>query len=110
MRRCGIFAHKRTWVVIAWTAAAIVVGVVARLTFASPEPSSCPSERDDPYSGLCLDFSLRPLWYYLIALVWLVGLGAIWLVGWRLLPRLQRRRGIADPDASSAPNEKDLPP
>src|SRR5262245_11630518 len=63
---------------IVWTAVAVGVGVVARLTFAAPVPSTCEGDT----SGLCFDINLRPLWYFLIGLLWVVGLVVIWLVPW----------------------------
>jgi len=73
--------RKLTWVLVGWTAAAIGVGVLARFTFAAPVPSGCPPGVDS--SSWCGPLSLRPLWYFLIALVWLVVLGAIVLIDWR---------------------------
>jgi hypothetical protein len=76
----------RTWALIVWTGTAISTGVVARLTFAAPKPPSCDPNTD----AFCLDFHLEPLWYFLIALVWLVGLAVILVVG-DVLARRRRR-------------------
>lgn len=78
--------RRRTWALVAWTSAAIAVGIVARLTFAAPKPSLCRGDN----SGLCFDFNLRFLWYVLIGLVWLLGLGLMWSIGW-LGPALRER-------------------
>jgi hypothetical protein len=84
--------RARTWVLIVWTGTAISAGVVARLTFAAPQPPSCDPNTD----AFCLDFHFESLWYYLIAAVWLVGLVVIFVVGYALT---RSRRGTAAPPA-----------
>jgi hypothetical protein len=78
--RVSIFGRKLTWVLLGWTAAAIGVCVLARFTFAAPVPSICRPGVDT--SG-CGYWDFRPLWYFFIAFVWLVGLVAICLIAWR---------------------------
>ncbi|TML45988.1 MAG: hypothetical protein E6G19_02825 [Actinobacteria bacterium] len=74
----------RTWVFIAWTLLMAGVVIVARFTFARPVSSSgCPPNDD---SGLCFNYNLRPLWYFLLVAIWLVGLGLIALIGRRREP------------------------
>jgi hypothetical protein len=63
-----------------------------RFTFAAPVASCSPGDN----SGLCLDFNFRPFWYFVIAMVWLVGGVAIWLVSLHHLPR-RRQRPAAQP-------------
>ena len=84
----GVFRSRRRKALIAWTAIAIAVGVLARFTFAAPEPDPCKGDE----SGLCINLDFRPLWYLLIALVWLLGLFVIWSIGF-YLDRWRERRG-----------------
>jgi len=72
---------------IAWTAAAIVVGIVARFTFAAPEPP-CPR----PDEGLCFEFHFEVAYYYLIVFVWLLGLLVICITSWFFGARVRLRR------------------
>jgi hypothetical protein len=82
--------RSRMWALIVWTGTAISTGIVARLTFAAPQPSSC----DPNTEALCLDLHFEALWYYLIALVWLVGLAVSLVVGYVLARRRRRTASL----------------
>jgi hypothetical protein len=90
----------RRWALIVWTGTAISTGVVARLTFAAPQPSLCDSNTD----ALCLDWHFEELWYVLIVFVWLIGLAVITVgvsvVGYIVARR--RGRGASLPTRPSA--------
>jgi hypothetical protein len=81
----------RRWALIVWTGTAISTAVVARLTFAAPQPSLCDSNTD----ALCLDLHFEELWYALIVFAWLVGLAVITLVVSVVGHIVARRRGHA---------------
>jgi hypothetical protein len=81
----------RRWALIVWTGTAISTGVVARFTFAAPQPSLCDANTD----ALCLDLHFEWLWYVLIILVWLVGLAVITVVVSIVGSIGARRRGRA---------------
>lgn len=86
MRRLGRL-RVRTWALIIWTVGAIATMIVARLSFAAPEPSMCRGDN----SGLCFDFNLRPPWYLLIIILWLLGLGVILILAWSWGPARRER-------------------
>jgi hypothetical protein len=81
-----VLRRWRRWALIVWTGTVLSTGVVARLSFAAPQPASCDPNTD----AFCFDFHFEGLWYFLIALVWLLGLAVILLVG-HVLTRRRRR-------------------
>ena len=93
------FLRRREWAYLLWTLALIAYGVYAHFTLL--DPSSCPSSGRAVVCQAAAEGALG--WAYVgLFLVWLFGLGVIWLLAWLIGDELPHRREMRAIDRERA--------
>jgi hypothetical protein len=97
--------RKRAWAMVIWTVVAVAAVFVLHSTLLAPD--SCPPNAD-PYCGFGegAENAALGVFYMLLFLAWLAGLGVIWFVAWLIgdeLPHRREFREIAKRRESESP-------